>query len=94
MYDFIFWFWSFLACRVGSPRPEAGVSGLTGAEVPAPAWNVKGNVCLRLADPRRQGPGSQLSGGSSVELWLRPGRESRDQGWVKVDAPMTCPFLP
>ena len=53
MYDFIFWFWSFLACRVGSPRPEVGVSGHTGAEVLAPTWKVKGNVCLRLADPRR-----------------------------------------
>ena len=94
MYDFIFWFWSFPACRVVSPRPEVGVSGHTGAEVLAPAWKVKGNVCLRLADPRRQGSGSQLSGGSSVELWLRPRRESRDQGWVMVDAPMTRPFLP
>ena len=51
-----------LACKtepLGSPRQEAGSQGRTGAEVLAPAWKVKGDVCLRIADPRRQGPGSR-----------------------------------
>lgn len=50
-----------LACRVGSPRQEAGSQGHTRAEVLAPARKVKGDVCLGIADPRRQGPGSQPS---------------------------------
>lgn len=32
-----------VACRVRSPRQEVGVSGLRGAEVPVPAWKVKGD---------------------------------------------------
>lgn len=84
----------FLPAEWGAPDQKWGSQATQGQR----SWRLHGRSratsLLRLADPRRQGSGSQLSGGSSVELWLRPRRESRDQGWVMVDAPMTRPFLP
>ena len=92
MYDFILWFWSFLSClQSGEPQTRGGGLRSQRSRGSGACVEGQGRLCLRLADPRSQGPGSQLSGGSSAELWLRPGQESRDQGGSWLMRPWHAP---